>query len=292
MNDKSGMRLFINIAYSAFAVLLFTLLLLLTFPDRQEGLVRTEYPVVILGDSLVGQCRDETAVAELVSDILDRPVFNGAFGGTCMVLQEREIADSYTTELLNMVSLSKALAADDFGVQQTARSRRVITDYFSDTIDELECIDFQKVEVLVLAFGINDYHAGIPMDNPAKPMDETTYAGALRSVLTTLQKAYPHMRIVLVTPTYAWYRSNGLTCEEYDTGAVYLEEYVEKELAVAEEFQVEAVDLYHGVYTHETWEDWKLYTEDGLHPNEEGRRMIAGIVAEQIRQPGRRQGTD
>lgn len=277
---RTGTKL--KIVYGAASVLAFALLVCLTFPDRQKDLERTEYPVVILGDSLVGLCRDETSVASLLSGKLEQPVFNGAFGGTCMAVQEQETSSNYTAELLNMVSLSKAIAADDFGVQQTARSRRVITDYFGDTIDELECIDFQQAEILVLAFGINDYHAGIPMDNERNPLDESTYGGALRSVLATLQRTNPNLRIILVTPTYAWYLSNRLTCEEYDTGAVFLEEYVEKEISVAEEFGVEVIDLYHGVYAHEDWEDWKTYTVDGLHPNEYGREMIAEKIAEAI----------
>jgi lysophospholipase L1-like esterase len=266
------------------AVLVFVLLWVGTFHSRQEELVRTEYPVVILGDSLMGQCRDETSVAEILSGLLGKPVFNGAFGGTCMAEQSQDIAVNYTMELLSMVSLSKALEADDFGVQQTVRGRRAVTDYFADTIDDLECIDFQQVETLILAFGINDYHAGIPLDNPDNPKDESTYGGALRSVLESLQKSYPHMKIVLATPTYAWYRANGLTCEEYDTGSVFLEGYVEQELAIGREYGVQTIDLYHDVYPHEVWEDWERYTEDGLHPNEDGRRLLAGILAEGLQQ--------
>lgn len=280
-----GKTITLKIVYGAAAAILFVLVMAVTFPDRQEELVRTAYPVVILGDSLTGQCRDETSVAAQLEALIGMPVFNGAFGGTCMAMQG-EVQDNYTTDLLNMVSLSKAMAADDFGVQQTVRTTRDIMYYFQDTVDELECIDFDRVEVLILAFGINDYHAGIPIDNEKNPLDETSYGGALRSVLTTLQKRYPDMRIILATPTYAWYVSEGLTCEEYDTGAVYLEEYVAKEISIAKEFGVEVVDFYHDVYTHERWEDWKLYTEDGLHPNAKGRALLAGILAKMLQDGG------
>ncbi|MDE7270378.1 MAG: SGNH/GDSL hydrolase family protein [Acetatifactor sp.] len=277
MKDRSG--LFSQIAYGLAAVLVFVLLCGFFVQSREEETVLTQCPIVILGDSLMGQCRDETSVAELLGERLGRPVFNGAFGGTCMALQEQEMEANYSMELLNMVNLSKALSADDFGAQQTVRSRREITDYFGDTVDELAVIDYQKVEILILAFGINDYHAGIALNNEQNPLDESTYGGALRSVLTTLQKSYPDMRIVLVTPTYAWYRSKKMTCEEYKTGDAYLEEYVEEMRAVAEEFGIETIDLYHDLYSHQEWEDWKLYTEDGLHPNEDGRRLIADRLA-------------
>lgn len=271
----------LKIVYGVVAVMLLVVLAICTFPNRQEGLVRSGFSVVILGDSLTGQCRDETSVARQLELLLEKPVYNGAFGGTCLAMQENA-EDNYTTDLLNMVSLSKAMVADDFGVQQTVRSKRAVTDYFGYVIDELEGIDFHQVDVLVLAFGINDYHAGIPMDNEKNPFDENTYGGALRSVLTSLQKEYPNLRIVLSTPTYAWYVSKGLTCEEYDTGAVYLEDYVAKEISIAEEFGVEVVDLYHDVYAHEKWEDWKIYTEDGLHPNESGRKLLAEKIADVI----------
>ncbi|MDE7114685.1 MAG: hypothetical protein K2O57_10995, partial [Acetatifactor sp.] len=191
MKDRSG--LFSQIAYGLAAVLVFVLLCGFFVQSREEETALTQYPVVILGDSLMGQCRDETSVAELLEERLGRPVFNGAFGGTCMALQEQELEANYTMELLNMVNLSKALSADDFGAQQTVRSRREITDYFGDTVDELAVIDYQKVEILILAFGINDYHAGIALNNERNPLDESTYGGALRSVLTTLQKCYPDM---------------------------------------------------------------------------------------------------
>lgn len=274
-----------KIIYGMIAVVLFVLLVLFTFPDRQDNLVRTHYPVVLMGDSIMGQSRGETSVAEQLEDILGVPVYNGAFGGTCLTMQE-DVKSNYTTDLMNMVGLSKAIAADDFGVQQTARSRRDITDYFAAVVDELECVDFNQVEVLVLAFGINDYHAGVPLDNAADPMDEYTYGGALRSVVTTIQESYPDIRIVLATPTYAWYRSNGLTCEEYETGEAFLEDYVNKEIAIAEELGVEIIDLYHDVYPHDTWEDWEIYTEDGLHPNVNGRKLLATILAAKLRSEG------
>lgn len=276
MKDRSG--LFFQIVYGLAAVLVFVLLCGFFVQSREETAL-TQYPIVILGDSLMGQCRDETSVAEFLGERMGRPVFNGAFGGTCMALQEQEMEANYSMELLNMVNLSKALSADDLGAQQTVRSRREITDYFGDTVDELAVIDYQKVEILILAFGINDYHAGIALNNERNPLDESTYGGALRSVLTTLQKCYPDMRIVLVTPTYEWYRSKKMTCEEYKTGDAYLEEYVEEMRSVAEEFGIEAIDLYHDLYSHQEWEDWKLYTEDGLHPNEDGRRLIADRLA-------------
>lgn len=272
-----------KIKYPAVAVLLFGVLMLTTFPNRQKELERLTYPVVIMGDSIMGQSRGETSVSNQLGDILNVPVYNGAFGGTCMAVQPADNCD-YTTDLMNMVGLSIAIATDDFGIQQTARSRRDITDYYEPVVDEMECVDFSKVEVVVLAFGINDYHGGIPLDNAENPNDVYTYAGAVRTVVKNLRTRYPDMRIILATPTYAWYRSNHLTCEEYVTGDYFLKDYVQQEIELGEELGIEVVDLYTNVYPHEKWEDMEVYTEDGIHPNEAGRRLLAEILAERIMQ--------
>lgn len=272
-----------KIIYFAAAALIFAALCPWLFGGRARSLDGGRpCSIVILGDSVMGLGRDETSVPAKLSELLGKEVFNGAFGGTCLSFQTQDMYDNYTMSLLNMVSLSKSIAADDFGVQQTVRAKREITYYFGDTVDELDAIDFGRVDTLVFQFGINDYHAGVPIDNESDPFDESTYCGAFRSAVRTLREAYPDMRLVYVTPTYTWYLSNGLTCEEYDTGEAFLEEYVSEGLKAAGECGVEALDLYHDFYPHDKWEDWQLYTEDGLHPNETGRRMIAERLAEAL----------
>ena len=146
----------------------------------------------------------------------------------------------------------------------------------------MENIDFGQVKILLIGHGLNDYHGGAPLDNPDNPYDEYSFAGALRSSITALKKAYPDMRIILVTPTYSWYLVQGQTCEELDAGYGVLEVFVEKEKEVAAELGVEVIDLYHDFYPHETWEDLYVYTDDGLHPNEAGRQKIAEKLAEYL----------
>ena len=112
--------------------------------------------------------------------------------------------------------------------------------------------------------------------------DAYSFLGALRSAVADLRKVNPQVRIVYITPTYAWYTAWGLTCEEMDNGGGLLEDYVDAGLALAEELDIEAVDLYHGFFPHESWEDWELNMMDGLHPNEAGREKIARRIADAL----------
>ena len=61
---------------------------------------------------------------------------------------------------------------------------------------------------------------------------------------------------------------------QFDAGYGNQEAYVEEEIRIAAEYGVEIIDVYHDFFPHEKPEDWELYTADGMHPNEAGRRMI------------------
>ena len=172
--------------------------------------------------------------------------------------------------------------AGDFGVQRTARVRESNTEYYPEVIDGLAAVDFTQVETVLMQQGINDYHAGVPIDNQQDPYSEYTFLGAIRSSVYAMRKVNPDVRIILVTPTYAWYVNSGQTGEEADYGGGILTDYVEAELEAARELNVEILDLYHDFYPHEKWEDWELYTQDGIHPNQAGREKMAVRLAEAV----------
>lgn len=235
--------------------------------------------MVVLGDSIFGECRDETSIPNQLESLLGKSVFNGALGGTCMSRIDAEMRLDYTKDSLSVEGLAKAILADDFGVQQTVRIRENATEYFADTIDALQEVDFGQAEIILIAAGVNDYHAGTPLYSTDDNYEEYTFTGAFRSIVSDIREAYPNVRIVFVTPPYTWYRERNLTCEEYDLGGGILEDYVNAEISVANELGVEIIDIYHDFYPHEQWEDWEVYSRDGLHPNEAGRTLIAETIA-------------
>lgn len=273
-----------TIIYGLIAAVLWGILAAATFRTRPGCVERQQAQVVILGDSIMGNTRDDTAIPAQLQRVLGRSVFNGAFGGTCVGRIDREYRLTNTGDSLSLVGLTKAIAADDFGVQQTLRTREYISAYFESTIDALEVLDFSEVELMVIMYGLNDYYSGVPIYNEEDPLDEYSFTGALRKSLLYLRQVNPDMRILLVSTTYNWNIIEELTCEEFYTGYGIQEDYIRAEEEIAEELGVEFLDLYHDVYTHEKWEDWKIYTFDGLHPNEAGRKLLADIICEYLQE--------
>lgn len=243
--------------------------------EKQKAL---EAPMVTFGDSCFGNVRDESAIPLLTAGKLETIVFNAAFGGTCAAKKHPDDELGYSLDALSLAALTQAIALSDFGVQQTMRTENDSSKYFNGTVDALELVDFAKTELVLIQHGTNDYLAGIPVEN-GDSYDEYTYKGALRTAIGYLQKANPNMKIVLVSPTYCWLVSREQTCEEFETGQGYLKDYVQAQKEIAAEFGLTFIDLYHDFYPHETFEDWKKVTIDGVHPNEEAREMIADKIA-------------
>lgn len=281
MNGRKRKR---TIAYGAISAVLLALLAAATFRFRSDSLDRQQYQIVTLGDSMFGIARNDTGIPQQLGKLLGKTVFNGAFGGTCTGRIGGEGQLAHVEDALSLVGVTSAIAADDFGVQQTVRMQGNGTEYFEAVVDGLERVDFSRVELVVIMHGLNDFYSGVPIYNAEDPLDEYSFTGALRKSLTDLRKVNPDMRILLVTPTYTWYRAIGQTCEEYNAGFGVAEDYVQAEIEVAGELGVEVIDVFHNVYPHEQWDDWSLYTSDGIHPNEEGRRLIAGIIYEYLQE--------
>lgn len=265
----------------------FIMLALLPFLLDSERETDTQAQILFLGDSILGQYRDETSIPALVGEMLDTEVFNGAFGGTTMSLQNRDYRDAYYWDGLSFSRLTRAIGAQDFGLQQTIRTKDYVTMDFRDIVDELDRLDLTSVQTVVISYGMNDYTTGSPIGGENSPEDPYTMEGAMRTGIRYLQRSYPQIRIIFISPTYCWFintlGTTNETCETNDYGGGYLEEYVEAQRRVAGECGVEFVDLYHAYYPHEEYDNWSLYTNDGIHPNEAGRQKIAETLAKWLR---------
>lgn len=247
------------------------------------------YKVVCFGDSNLGNVQDETGITAILEEKIQKPVLNAAFGGTTMASINREKTDY--SGMLSMHNLATSICNKNFGVQKS-----VIEDikrydnlhYFGSTFEKLITVDFDEVEVVIIEHGVNDYLNGTPIKNDENPYDTNTFTGAIRSVVTMLQKEYPNLRIILSTPTYcATIGESGQYryCDEYEFGDGFLEEYVNAEIEVAKELGVEVIDAYHLVEIHK--KNVVEYMADGLHLDEQGRYEVATLWADYLSGAGK-----
>jgi lysophospholipase L1-like esterase len=246
---------------------------------------------VLLGDSVLANVvvYQGKKIHECIEEKTGLTVFNGAFGGTSMAINQSE-----TMALCNsnwcMANLASAISDDDWKAVRASmsyadfykESNRQVLDGYKQKMEMLSNIDFSKVKVLIIEHGTNDYNSGIPLDNSEDLYDKFTFGGALRSVLSDLTTRFPNLKIVILTPAYCevgMSEENG--CDVMDWGGGLLYQYVEKELEIATEFGVDVIDMYHEspIDKETVWD----YTSDGLHPNAVGIKLWENAISEYLK---------
>ena len=242
------------------------------------GTKKTHFDIIFFGDSRVGNDRTDTALPVLLENAVNMSVYNAGIGGSTL---------SYTGEyptwdIYSMVSLSKAVAANDFSIQ-LANSESAyfdyaeIVDYVPDTVKDISKIDFKKAKYVIIEQGTNDYLSGMKLEGEDK-YDESSVGGALRTSIKNIKKASPDAKIILIstcfTSTPAGYG------DELDMGYGTEEDFAEFEKKIAEETGVLFVDLYHESGINR--DNFKDYLFDGLHPNDAGNKVVIDLLTKKF----------
>jgi len=251
---------------------------LFTNPRKTEN-----YRVVCLGDSILGNVRDETSVTSVMEKELGYRVFNGCFGGTCASLSNDSHRRTYYEDSMNLVSIVNAMETGDYSIQYfDLPSNNFKLGYFTGVVDDFSETDFSDTELIFLEHGVNDYSAGRPLDDDENPFNVYTYGGALRYSIEKLKTICPKAQIVIVTPTYCYFMDYFLNwtgdCTTEDYGYGYLEDYANLQIQIASEYNLECIDNYHEIGIDASNAD--DFTEDGIHLNEAGRALLARRLAD------------
>ncbi len=115
-------------------------------------------------------------------------------------------------------------------------------------------------------------------------MDIASYSGAIASGVSLLQEAYPHIRIVFVSPNYCMTTDeNGasVSSDLYSNDYGRLVDYMIAAKNVAVEYNFTFLDNYWGLGINSA--NYEDYLEDNyLYPNGAGRTLVAQRIAEII----------
>lgn len=241
------------------------------------------FDVVATGDSIIGKERTDGAVNEYFEQYSGLTMANGAFGGNCASVRGDAGRYARHEESITLPRLAEAICYQDFGAQwaDLAASRMTIG-YFEESMRNLAEADFRKAKALMLAFGTNDYLSGKAPDDPSDPFNTETYGGALRYAVDLLQKTYPELEVVLVTPLFCHIPERDNCFEQTFYGGETLDKYADVAKAVAAQYGLYVIDALYGAGIDEG--NYEEYTDGGgLHLNKAGRERYARFLAEETR---------
>lgn len=228
----------------------------ITYPDGSN------YDIVFLGDSIFGNDTDNTSIPQVVNSLTGATVYNCSIGG--------KSATTLSHDPLSANIILDSLISGD--LSYLPQDHHLYTDTYNfvnrESKDNL---------IFVINYGLNDYFNGCPLTG-ADNYDEHSFEGALRNIISKIQKAYPDALIILCTPnfTIAYDYGNGIQGENAGT----LKDYADAILKLAEETNTEVLDNYNELYITE--DNWQELLTDGYHFNEQGRFLIGSRIAQQI----------
>lgn len=141
----------------------------------------------------------------------------------------------------------------------------------------LATLDFSEIDVIAVMYDATDYLLGRPVADVEDASDFQQFTTNIAAGLDLIQSTYPHIRIIVLSPAYAFadqIDENG----EYISSDIYLyadhplSYYAYREALVCAERSISFVD---NIYNTFNEDNAKSYLTDNLHLNEAGRRKIA-----------------
>ena len=146
----------------------------------------------------------------------------------------------------------------------------------------LETVDMNTVDTIAIMYDASDYLAGSMMTDPNNLEEVMSFTGNLNSGIQILQKHYPNIRIIVLSPTYAYgiaddgsYVSSDVKIYE---GGATLSAYVMSECETAVNLGVSFLDNLYGTFNEdevdETMGTENAYLRDHIHLAKNGKELL------------------
>lgn len=237
--------------------------------------------IVMLGNDPFADDRDsKEGLANIIAEMADAVVYNCSISGSYLAATGISIEED-PFDALNLYWLTLSFCLPDLvslsDLYQTTFDQ--YADVFPadgrESYNLLKSIDFNKVDVIAIMYDASDYLAQHPIFNPGNTADVGSFAGNLEASIEMIQQTYPHIRIIVLSPTFAYtFDENGgyISSETTRYGDMPLSDYVIMELDSAYSHAVTFVDNLYGTINEDNASD---YLVDHIHLNTDGRREVA-----------------
>lgn len=236
--------------------------------------------ILVFGNHPFSDDRDsEDSLANIIAREANATVYNCAVDGSCLSTQfpyfatDKNPMDAYSFYWLMVLATTDSnaqyypAAVEALGDEAPAEAQEVY--------DTLTSLDFNTIDVVVVMYDATDYFLWRNLYNPEDSTDITGFAGGLEAGIELLQTYYPNIRIIVMSPPYAFAKVHG----EYISsdirlvnGEFGLSSYVGLEAQAAFSRGVSFVDNLYGSIHEDNASEYLL---DNFHLNVEGRKIVA-----------------
>lgn len=220
------------------------------------------------------------SLAHMIEDMTGATVYNCAVAGSYLAADAPTLSDA----LAPMDAFSFYWLTTAFCLRNNAHVYESIFEALGDNMpangreayETLVSLDFSTVDVIVLMYDGSDYLAGHNMYSDENDTDIQQFTGNMTAGIDLIKETYPHIRIIVMSPTYAFAvneEGQYVSSDQYRyNGQDVLSTYVIKQFQYSYDRSVTFVDNLYGTITED---NASQYLIDNLHLNTEGRKLVA-----------------
>lgn len=249
--------------------------------DEDGNLLANKNPHTILffGNAPFADDRDsENGVVNMIAKATGAKTYNCSVAGSYLAAKSPTLKDTDSgLDVYNFywLTLYLSLSGMDYFDWLEINPNATALPETKQLRETLETIDMSTVDTIAIMYDGSDYLAGSLMNNPEREDDVMSFTGNLLAGLRVLRKAYPNVRIIVLSPTYAFgvdENGNYVSSDQkiYEGGAT-LSSYVIEECSTSISEYVSFIDNIYGTFNEDEAPE---YLKDNLHLNQKGRELL------------------
>lgn len=227
--------------------------------------------------SLAEDKTSDTNLANIVREKTGATVYNCAIPDTYMSMKNETYTASYPYDAFSFYFLCTLFTFGNTDTVSWAKGDMGgLPAEVQESVDMLQSIDYDELDVLCIYYDAADYREQrtvIDLDNDTNP---TTFCGALHGGIELVKEFYPHVRIIVMSPSYAYaVDENGTLSSSFEKDVLEenLAYYIGMESTICIQDNVSFVDNFYGSIYEEIADEY--LKDDGILLNEKGNALLA-----------------
>lgn len=237
--------------------------------------------ILMLGNSPLSDDKDsEDGLANMIAARTGANVINCAISGSYMAAEQpnfyyngQSYMDAYTPYWLSVLTCTDKI--DNYYSAAAEALGEDIPPEAEEVFETLSTLDMNTVDVIAFMYDGTDYLMGHGMYNLEDSTDIQQFNGNLTASIELIQEYFPHIRIIVMSPAYAFgINKNGeyISSDIQTYGQEFLSTYFYMEMLSCVDMGVTFVDNLYGTINEDIA---SKYLSDNIHLNVEGRKLMA-----------------
>ena len=223
--------------------------------------------ILVFGDSIWGNDRTE-GVADFLAEYSGATVYNCAVGGTRITGDRSTYAGAPEWRAFDGANLIHAKITDTW-TDQDEYAEDVASYVATETLPLLKSVDMTKVDIVILAYGTNDFTA---------PKSISDVSAAYLSVISEILTAYPSIRILCITPPWRMFSSGTVDGDVYEnSNNDTLRNFGDGIEAAIKAKHIPVINMLNELPWRAETVEYYLDSEQ-VHPNTNGNKVYAHVV--------------